>query len=112
MTSTAPHTPPTTADADAPAPGREHQRRRIVEAAADLLERGGREAVTTRAVADAAGLQPPVIYRLFGDKDGLLDAVARYGFAKFVAGKRIDPDPADLIDDLKRALKAAEKAGG
>ncbi|MGW5574006.1 TetR/AcrR family transcriptional regulator [Nocardia thailandica] len=111
MTPSAPHTPPTTADADAPAPGREHQRRRIVEAAADLLERGGREAVTTRAVADAAGLQPPVIYRLFGDKDGLLDAVARYGFAKFVAGKRIDPDPADLIDDLRAGWDLAVEFG-
>ncbi|WP_338419811.1 TetR family transcriptional regulator [Streptomyces klenkii] len=32
--------------------------------------------MTTRAVAAAAGVQAPAIYRLFGDKDGLLEAVA------------------------------------
>ncbi|WP_375603594.1 hypothetical protein [Streptomyces sp. JHA26] len=36
----------------------------------DRLERGGRDAVTTRAVADAAGLRPPALYRLFGDGKG------------------------------------------
>ena len=79
---------------DAPSPGRKQTRQRVIEAAIDLLTRGGRDAVTTRAVADAAGLQPPAIYRLFGDKDGLLDAVAEYGFAAFIATKHVDPDPA------------------
>jgi AcrR family transcriptional regulator len=37
--------------------------------------------VTTRAVAEAAGVQAPTIYRLFGDENGLLDAVAEHGFA-------------------------------
>lgn len=83
----------------------------MVEAAAGLLERGGREAVTTRAVAEAAGLQPPAIYRLFGDKDGLLDAVAAHGFATFVAGKRIDPDPVDLLDDLRSGWDLAVEFG-
>ncbi|MEV7729995.1 helix-turn-helix domain-containing protein [Streptomyces sp. NPDC087917] len=72
-----------------------------MEAAVDLLERGGRDAVTTRAVAEAAGLQPPAIYRLFGDKDGLLDAVAEHGFATFLAAKHVDPDPPDPIEDLR-----------
>ncbi|MFJ8750911.1 TetR/AcrR family transcriptional regulator [Streptomyces sp. NPDC102441] len=82
-------------------PGREQTRQRVIEAAVDLLTRGGRDAVTTRAVADAAGLQPPAIYRLFGDKDGLLDAVAEHGFAAFIATKHIDPDPRDPIEDLR-----------
>ncbi|WP_089099603.1 TetR/AcrR family transcriptional regulator [Streptomyces hyaluromycini] len=76
-------------------------RQRVVDAALGLLEREGRDAVTTRAVAVAAGLQPPAIYRLFGDKDGLLEAVAEHGFATFLAGKRVDPDPEDLIEDLR-----------
>ena len=38
------------------------------------------DAVSTRAVAAAAGVQPPTIYRQFGDKEGLLDArIADYG---------------------------------
>ena len=51
---------------------------RMLRAAADLLQTGGIEAVSTRAVAAAAGVQPPTIYRQFGDKDGLLDAVAGF----------------------------------
>ncbi|MFF4750819.1 TetR/AcrR family transcriptional regulator [Streptomyces sp. NPDC002514] len=80
---------------------RAQTRLRVIEAAADLLEREGRDAVTTRAVAVAAGLQPPAIYRLFGDKEGLLEAVAEYGFARFVASKHVDPDPQDPIEDLR-----------
>ena len=45
----------------------DNPRRRIVEAAVELLESGGPDAVSTRAVAAAAGMQPPAIYRLFVD---------------------------------------------
>ncbi|MGC5311828.1 helix-turn-helix domain-containing protein [Micromonospora zamorensis] len=41
-------------------------RDRIVEAAGRLLAESGRDAVTTRVVSAAAGVQPPAIYRLFG----------------------------------------------
>ena len=44
---------------------------------AQLLNDGGREAVSTRAVAAAAGVQPPTIYRQYGDMQGLLSAVAQ-----------------------------------
>ncbi|MFE9571242.1 TetR/AcrR family transcriptional regulator [Streptomyces sp. NPDC006692] len=94
-----------------PSPGREQTRQRVIEAAIDLLTRGGRDAVTTRAVADAAGLQPPAIYRLFGDKDGLLDAVAEHGFAAFLATKHIDPDPQDPIEDLRAGWDVAIEFG-
>ncbi|WP_240197054.1 TetR/AcrR family transcriptional regulator [Nonomuraea lactucae] len=83
----------------------------MIEAAIDLLTRGGRDAVTTRAVADAAGLQPPAIYRLFGDKDGLLDAVAEHGFAAFLATKHVDPDPRDPIEDLRTGWDVAVEFG-
>ncbi|MEU7403948.1 TetR/AcrR family transcriptional regulator [Streptomyces sp. NPDC044948] len=86
-------------------------RQRVIEAAIDLLTRGGRDAVTTRAVAEAAGLQPPAIYRLFGDKDGLLDAVAEHGFATFLAGKHVDPNPPDPIADLRRGWDVAVEFG-
>jgi len=99
------------ADADSAAVGRERTRRRVIEAAADLLAREGRDAVTTRAVAVAAGLQPPAIYRLFGDKDGLLEAVAEHGFATFLAAKHVDPDPQDLIEDLRAGWDLAVEFG-
>ncbi|MFI6876322.1 TetR/AcrR family transcriptional regulator [Streptomyces sp. NPDC050400] len=79
-------------------------RRRIVEAAVELLESGGPEAVSTRAVAAAAGVQPPAIYRHFGDKDGLLEAVAEHGYTQFLEDKRaqLDLTPADPVQELRR----------
>lgn len=76
-------------------------RLRVVEAATELLARGGQDAVTTRAVAAAAGVQPPAIYRLFGDKEGLLDAVAEHGYALFLASKDSDAAPRDPVEDLR-----------
>ncbi|MFB6617983.1 TetR/AcrR family transcriptional regulator [Streptomyces sp. NPDC085524] len=96
---------------EATAIGRAQARQLVIEAAVGLLTRGGREAVTTRAVAEAAGLQPPAIYRLFGDKDGLLDAVAEHGFAAFLATKRVDPDPLDPIEDLRAGWDVAVEFG-
>ena len=63
--------------------------------------RAGPAAVTTRAVAQAAGVQAPTIYRLFGDKDGLLDAVAEHVFAAYVAGKSRAAGGGDPVADLR-----------
>ena len=96
---------------DGTAAGREQVRLRVIEAAIDLLTREGRDAVTTRRVAVAAGLQPPAIYRLFGDKDGLLDAVAEHGFAAFLAAKHVDHDPVDPVEDLRAGWDLAVEFG-
>lgn len=64
-------------------------RSRIIDVASRLLSEQGRTAVTTRRVAELAGVQAPVIYRLFGDKDGLLDAVAEQVMADFTAAKSV-----------------------
>ena len=77
-------------------------RERLVKAAADLLIEGGKEAVSTRAVASAAGVQAPTLYRLFGDKDGLLDAVAAHGFSDYLATKHAMGASDDPVDDLRR----------
>jgi len=63
--------------------------RRIVRAASELLVRGGRKAVTTRAFSAAAGVQAPTIYRQFGDMRGLLDAVARETLSAYVREKAV-----------------------
>ncbi|NKQ51436.1 TetR/AcrR family transcriptional regulator [Amycolatopsis sp. K13G38] len=78
-------------------------RSRIVEAAARLLHEEGPAAVTTRAVADAAGVQAPAIYRLFGDKDGLLDAVAEHELARYVNDKTRAAETEDPVADLRAA---------
>lgn len=76
-------------------------RLRIISAAADLLRQGGRDALTTRAVAAAAGVQGPTIYRLFGDKQGLLSAVAEHGFARYYAEKSSRRPHRDPVENLR-----------
>jgi AcrR family transcriptional regulator len=76
-------------------------RDRIVAAAADLLAGGGREAVSTRAVSAAAGVQAPAIYRLFGDKQGLLDAVATHGLTTYLESKTHLEPSEDPVEDLR-----------
>ncbi len=76
-------------------------RQRIVEAAAELIATGGRDAATTRAVAAAAAVQAPTIYRLFGDKRGLLDAVAEHCVAVYVAEKAAREPHPDPVQDLR-----------
>ncbi|MET0455785.1 MAG: helix-turn-helix domain-containing protein [Mycobacterium sp.] len=76
---------------------------RLLEAAARLLREGGVEAVSTRAVAAAAGNQPPVLYRQFGDKNGLLEAVAVHIVEGYIAEKRrLMEQSDDPVDDLRR----------
>jgi len=70
-----------------PTDTRSATRARVVDVAAHLLQSEGPAAVTTRAVAEGAGVQAPTIYRLFGDKDGLLEAVAEHVMAAFVSAK-------------------------
>ena len=75
-------------------------------AAARLLREKGASAVTTRAVAQAAGVQAPTIYRLFGDKDGLIDAVAEHVMATYVAGKSV------AAAEPRRAIRSRTCAPG
>jgi AcrR family transcriptional regulator len=84
-----------------PAATGERHRGRIVEAAFKLLTEQGRDAVSTRSVSAAAGVQAPVIYRLFGDKNGLLDAVAAHGFAAHLAQKKTLKPSDDPVEDLR-----------
>ncbi|MCD9590654.1 TetR/AcrR family transcriptional regulator [Streptomyces sp. 8ZJF_21] len=80
---------------------RDGNRERIVAAAARLLSDGGPDAVSTRAVSSAAGVQPPTIYRLFGDKQGLLDAVVAYGFTEYLSSKAAHEAGDDPVEDLR-----------
>lgn len=78
-------------------------RARVLEAAVKLIGEGGVAALTTRAVASAASVQAPTLYRLFGEKRGLLNAVAEHALAAFVAQKAaVEPHP-DPVQDLSDA---------
>ena len=73
-----------------------------LRAATELLATGGRSAVTTRAVSAAAGVQPPTIYRHFGDMQGLLDVAARETLAVHVREQATRALTNDPVDDLRR----------
>ncbi len=77
-------------------------RERILRAAARLVAESGGEAVSTRAICGAAGVGAPTLYHHFGDKRGLLDAVAAYGFERYLASKRAQPRTGDPVEDLRR----------
>ncbi|MGI5213596.1 TetR/AcrR family transcriptional regulator [Plantactinospora sp. CA-290183] len=76
-------------------------RTRILHAAADLLARSTEADVSTRAVCEAAGVGAPVLYRQFGDKEGLLSAVVDFGFEQYLAAKRAAKPSGDPLRDLR-----------
>jgi AcrR family transcriptional regulator len=81
-------------------------RTRILNAASRLIAEGGVAALTTRAVASAASVQAPTLYRLFGDKRGLLNALAEHGLAAFFAQKTALPLHPDPVQNLRDAWDA------
>lgn len=75
-------------------------RSRILDVTESLLRSIGRDAITIRAVADEAKIQLPTIYRLFGDKVGLLDAVAERGFTRYMAID--DPEHRESLEPIEQ----------
>ncbi|GAB7046067.1 TetR/AcrR family transcriptional regulator [Catenuloplanes indicus] len=80
----------------------DEKRRQILDVAAGILESGGAQAVSTRAVAAAAGIRAASLYQLFGDMDGLLAALARHVFDRYLAEKQTLAATGDPIADLRR----------
>jgi AcrR family transcriptional regulator len=76
-------------------------RERLLEAAERLLDASPDRDVATRDVCRAAGVGPPVLYRHFGDKNGLLRAVVDHGFDRYLATKRAAKPSDDPVEDLR-----------
>lgn len=57
----------------------EEARTRILEAAEARLARGGPDAVRVQPLATELGITDAAIYHHFGNREGLLDALARFG---------------------------------
>jgi AcrR family transcriptional regulator len=98
------------------ASSREEIRERIVRQAFALLQKSGAAALTTRGVAAASAVQAPTIYRLFGDKEGLLDAVAEHAMSTYVAAKAVDVESAEVenfdpLDDLRAGFRMQVEFG-
>ncbi|MEF9908539.1 TetR/AcrR family transcriptional regulator [Streptomyces sp. P9-A2] len=88
-------------------------RRALLDAAAELLDLGGPEAVTLREVGARAGVTRGAPYRHFMGKDSLLDAVATESWERIgdqMHALRADPAlPAS--EKLRGALRALIGAG-
>jgi AcrR family transcriptional regulator len=76
-------------------------RTRMLEAAEELLDASPDRDISTRAVCEAVGVGAPVLYRLFGDKNGLLSALVDYGFDRYLATKRDAAPSEDPVVDLR-----------
>ncbi|MEU4656606.1 TetR/AcrR family transcriptional regulator [Streptomyces sp. NPDC023723] len=76
--------PPATPLRRAPVQRRSAERlTRILDACADLLDEVGYEALSTRAVAERAGVPIGSVYRFFGNKRQMADALAQRNLERF-----------------------------
>lgn len=83
--------------------GQRNTRQLILDSTALLLERVGAEAMSIRDVCQAAGVTTPTVYHHFGDKRGLLGAVAAEGFERYLSAKRSRTPAADPLEDMRAA---------
>jgi AcrR family transcriptional regulator len=68
---------------------------RLLLAATNLLAEG--TDFSTRDVLAVAGVTAPTLYHHFGNKQGLVDAVARHGFAQYAPTAGDDADPVEAV---------------
>lgn len=90
----------TAARAEERAEAREQRRLELLETAADVVRREG-PFVSMEQIAAACGITKPIIYRHFGDRDGLVQAMAErfVGDLLVAVGPAMhqDADPVDLL---------------
>ena len=101
---------PTTSRRRAAALPPEQRRQVLVEATMPLLLEHG-TAVTTRQIAEAAGIAEGTIFRVFPDKDSLVAAVVEAAFdpAPFEADLACIALDAPLADRLERAVDLLQR---
>lgn len=82
---------------------RDRNRRRVLEAAREMVAAGGLDALSMRALADRAGVSATTLYNLFGTKDGIVHALATDILREVDAGfdHIVDDDP---IEQLRARL--------
>jgi AcrR family transcriptional regulator len=88
-------------------------RTRLLDVASELLAVSGPESLTVRRIAAEAGCATPVIYTMFGSKEGLAEALYLEGFERFrrrLAAVPPRPDPLDYLTALSPAYREAALA--
>lgn len=77
---------------------------RIVDAAVELIALRGYAATTTKAIAELAGVNEVTLFRHFGSKRGVLDAIGER-LAEAPRSEQISPDVPSIRDSLKQVAK-------
>ena len=73
----------------------------ILDAAADLLEKEGPDALSVRRIATAAGVAPMGVYNHFDSKGGIVEALFVQGFERLAEALDAIADIADPYDALR-----------
>ena len=81
-------------------------RERILRATREIFERNGTRGTTTREVADRAGVNEATIFRHFGNKTNLLEAMRGWSAATAGLTAVVDNLSGDLAVDLTLVCNA------
>lgn len=85
-------------------PRSETARRAVLDAALQLCQSGGYQALTMKAIAETAGVGRQTVYRWWPAKqDVLIDALRDLGLRK---AEHLDPDTGDTLRDVRTLLTA------
>jgi AcrR family transcriptional regulator len=75
----------------------------LLEAAAEILETEGPDALSVRRIAAAAGVAPMGVYNHFDSKSGIVDALFIQGFERLGAGLNAAAEIADPYEALRES---------
>lgn len=87
---------------------REELVKKVINLAAEVLDREGHEALTVRRIAQESNASTQLIYTLFGGKFGLVDGLYQEGFqrmATFLRSKEDLSDPRKNLETLLRGYR-------
>ncbi len=87
---------------------RDLQRRNALETASRLLSEQGSQALTVRAISEQLGCSTSVIYTMFGDKNGLAEALYLEGFERLAAAFAqlpVSTNPLEHLQNLGTAYR-------
>ena len=78
----------------------------LIHEATKLLSDSKTGDISTRAVCAAVGVGQPVLYRIFGDKEGLLRAVVDAVWHEYLEAKQSVDETGDPAEDLRKGWDA------
>ena len=87
------------------------QRAEIVDAAVSIVTEAGPQALTTRRLADAAGVTTMTIYSRFGGMESVSSAVFNVGFAQLTERLRAVEATAAAAQDVLESCRAYRRFG-